>query len=157
MPRPPSSSSARRAGGGGYHVLSYADLAANPSRVGRDFDVIVANFALLDDRVAPLLAALGGIFAHGGALVIQTLHPLVAGEVYRDGWRVEHFQVFGKAGPWQPMPWYFRTLGSWLMLLGQAGYNLLSLDEPLHPETALPLLSLLLTATPTSPSATPPG
>jgi 2-polyprenyl-3-methyl-5-hydroxy-6-metoxy-1,4-benzoquinol methylase len=137
--------SARRAGGGSYHVLSYADLAADPARVGSDFDVVVANFALLDDRGAPLLKSLGGIFAHGGALVIQTLHPLAAGAPYRDGWRVEHFQVFGKTGPWKPMPWYFRTLGSWLMLLGEAGYNLLSLDEPLHPETGLPL-SLLLTA-----------
>ncbi len=136
---------AREAGGGSFHLLSHADLVADPTRAGRDFDAIVANFALLDDSVVALLAALGEIIAPGGALVVQTLHPLGAGPPYRDGWRVEHFHGFGDAGSWQPMPWYFRTVGSWLTLLRAAGYDLLSLDEPLHPETALPL-SLLLTA-----------
>ena len=45
------------------------------------------------------------------------------------------------------MPWYFRTLGSWVALLRAGGYALAELREPLHPETALPL-SLLLTAEP---------
>ncbi len=43
------------------------------------------------------------------------------------------------------MPWYFRTLGSWLACLRAAGFELWALDEPLHPETRAPL-SLLLDA-----------
>lgn len=144
----------QQAGGGGFHVLTYAELVADPMRAGGVFDAVVANFALLDDRAAPLLAALAGIIAPGGALVIQTLHPLGAGPPYRDGWRVEDFHGFGEAGAWRKMPWYFRTLGSWLTLLSESGYALRSLTEPLHPETALPL-SLLLTAAPISPSAAP--
>lgn len=138
---------ARQAGGGTFHVLSYADLAADPAMAGTDFDVIAINFALLHDDVAPLLGALRRVLAPGGALLIQTVHPWNAGPPYQDGWRVEDFRGFGDKGGWQTMPWYFRTLGSWLALLRTSGYAMTALHEPLHPETALPL-SLLLTAKP---------
>ncbi len=142
---PPLIEAARQAGGGDFHALSYGELVEAPARAGNDFDIVVANFALLDDAAVPLLVAIREIIAPGGALVIQTLHPLAAGPPYRDGWRVEDFHGFGDAGAWQKMPWYFRTLGSWLALLRDSGYKLRSLAEPLHPETALPL-SLLLSA-----------
>ena len=144
---------ARAAGGGSFHVLGYGEIAADPARAGADFDAVVANFALLDDAAAPLLRALRRVIAPAGALVIQTLHPLAAGPPYRDGWRVEDFRGFGEV-PWRPMPWYFRTVGSWLALLHESGYALRALAEPLHPETALPL-SLLLVAEPIFPSAAP--
>jgi SAM-dependent methyltransferase len=125
-------------------------LATDVSRAGFGFDVAAANFALLDDDPAPLLAALRRSLAPGGALAIQTLHPLSSGAPpYRDGWRTEEFRGFGGAhavaAVWRPMPWYFRTLGSWLALLRESGYALLELREPLHPETALPLSLLLIT------------
>lgn len=148
---------ARQAGGGSFHRLSYGEIAADPARAGDRFDAVVANFALLDDGAAPLLRALPRVIAPGGALLIQTLHPLAAGPPYRDGWRLEDFRGFGAGAAWQPMPWYFRTVGSWLDLLRESGYALRALAEPLHPETALPL-SLLLTAAPaalTCPSAGP--
>jgi 2-polyprenyl-3-methyl-5-hydroxy-6-metoxy-1,4-benzoquinol methylase len=148
-------------GGGDFRVLSYADLAADPGAAGGPsgalFDVVVANFALLGADHGPLLRALGeGALAPGGALVIQTLHPAAAGPPYRDGWRTEDFRGFGGGGAggvaggeggWRPMPWYFRTLGSWLSLLRGAGFALLDIREPVHPATGLPL-SLLLVAEP---------
>jgi|APTNR8051073442_1049403.scaffolds.fasta_scaffold00330_32 hypothetical protein len=44
-----------------------------------------------------------------------------------------------------PMPWYFRTLASWLEAVQTSGLTLESLREPLHPETGRPA-SLILVA-----------
>ena len=84
--------------------------------------------------------------AHDGALLIQTLHPWsAAAGNYQDGWRVESFAGF--EGNWEPMPWYFRTLSSWLAALDMAGFNLCTLQEPQHPQSPVPQ-SLLLIAQP---------
>lgn len=136
---------ARKAGGTFLH-LTYGALAADPQAAGSGFDVVVANFALLDENAAPLLRGLCGALAGNGALVVQTVHPTGVGAPYADGWRTEDFRGFGDSA-WRPMPWYFRTLGSWIGLLRQAGYTVAELREPLHPESGLPL-SLLLTAEP---------
>lgn len=139
---------AARTAGGTFLELSHEAIAAEPARVGGPFDVVIANFALLGDDLLPLLRAISSaILPPGGALLIQTLHPLAAGAPYRDGWRTEDFKGFGAEAGWAPMPWYFRTLGSWLALLDAAGFRRTALREPLHPATALPL-SLLLIAEP---------
>ena len=145
----PLIAAAQAAGGGRFLVRTFDELAADPAGAGTAFDVVVANFALLTEHVAPLLRALRhGALAPGGALVIQTVHPIGLGAPYRDGWRTEDFRSFGDgAHAWQPMPRYFRTLGSWVALLREAGYALTELREPLHPETTLPL-SLLMIAEP---------
>ena len=136
---------ARAAGGGEFHVLAYAELAADPRRAGGLYDAVACNFSLLDEDLAPLLAALRGSLAAGGALVIQTVHPwTAAGEgAYADGWRTESFDAFEAFE--RPMPWYFRTLGSWVALLRGAGLALTVLREPLHPQTGSPA-SLLMVA-----------
>ncbi|QNT42934.1 MULTISPECIES: bifunctional 2-polyprenyl-6-hydroxyphenol methylase/3-demethylubiquinol 3-O-methyltransferase UbiG [Pseudomonas] len=135
---------ARAAGSAEVHLASYAQLAAAQVYVGKDYDLICANFALLQQDIIPLLAAMNALLAPGGALVIQTLHPWsVADGDYQDGWREESFAGFG--GDWQVMPWYFRTLASWLNALDMAGLRLVSLQEPQHPQSALPQ-SLLLVA-----------
>ncbi|MNN76874.1 hypothetical protein D3C81_1932900 [compost metagenome] len=87
---------------------------------------------------------MNSLLAPGGALVIQTLHPwaAAAGD-YQDGWRQETFAGF--KGQWQPMPWYFRTLSSWLNALDMAGFVLAGLQEPQHPQSPVPQ-SLLLVA-----------
>ncbi|MNR50008.1 hypothetical protein D3C85_1694700 [compost metagenome] len=78
--------------------------------------------------------------------MIQTLHPWVAAAGdYQDGWREEDFAGF--KGQWQPMPWYFRTLSSWLNALDMAGFALAGLQEPQHPQSPVPQ-SLLLVAEP---------
>ncbi|WP_043200894.1 class I SAM-dependent methyltransferase [Pseudomonas putida] len=135
---------ARAAGSAEVHLASYAQLADAQAYVGTGYDVVCANFALLHQDVIPLLAAMKDLLVPGGALVIQTLHPWsVAGGEYQDGWRKESFAGF--TGNWQPMPWYFRTLASWLNALDMAGLRLVSLQEPQHPQSAVPQ-SLLMVA-----------
>ncbi len=130
---------AQAAGGGTFKVLGYEALIDDPLALG-GFDVVVANFALLDDNLCPLLGALARIGRH---LVIQTLHPGNVPGDYIDGWRREDFTGFGEGG-WTPMPWYFRTTASWLNAVSES-WRLMRVEEPLHPETKRPA-SLLLTA-----------
>ena len=135
---------ARAAGSAEVHLASYTQLADAQVDVGKGYDLVCANFALLQQDIIPLLAAMNALLLPGGALVIQTLHPWsVAGGDYQDGWREESFAGF--AGDWQAMPWYFRTLSSWLNALDMAGVRLVGLQEPQHPQSAVPQ-SLLLVA-----------
>ncbi len=135
---------ARAAGSLQVHVGSYDELVEQTVDIGSDYDLICANFALLHQDIIPLLATLNGLLAPGGALVIQTLHPWVAAAGdYQDGWREETFAGF--KGQWQPMPWYLRTLSSWINALDMAGFQLAGLQEPQHPQSPVPQ-SLLLVA-----------
>lgn len=138
---------ARAAGSGRFDVMDYAALIESGSSLGQ-FDALVCNFALLDDDIAPLLGALRERLAPGGRLLIQTVHPWAAcgDEPYVDGWRLETFAAFG--GEFSaPMPWFFRTLESWLALLAASGWWLRQLREPCHPATGKPC-SLLLEVQP---------
>lgn len=138
------------AGGGHFHVLSYEELLARPERLGRShFDVVVCNFALLQDDLDSVLRALGLLLWPGGVLAIQTVHPWSArGEgPYADSWRTENFGAFGADFP-ESMPWYFRTLGSWMGVLHRTGYRIEELREPAHPETGDPLSLLLIAERP---------
>ena len=135
---------ARAAGSSPVHLASYEALVEAKVDVGNDYDLICANFALLHQEIIPLLAAMNILLSPGGALVIQTLHPwTVAAGNYQDGWREETFDGF--KGQWRPMPWYFRTLSSWLNALDMAGFRLVGLQEPQHPQSPVPQ-SLLLVA-----------
>ena len=135
---------ARAAGGADFRVAAYDDIARDHTAAGGPYDVIVLNFALLAEDVVPLLGALARDLTSEGVLLIQTVHPWTAcGDApYRDGWRMETFDAFGGSFP-SPMPWYFRTLGSWHDAIDQAGLSVLRVEEPAHPETGKPL-SLLL-------------
>lgn len=135
---------ARAAGPSRVYLASYEELAQAKVDIGSDYNVICANFALLHQDIIPLLAAMNALLTPGGTLVIQTLHPWVmAADDYQDGWREETFTDF--KGQWQPMPWYLRTLPSWLNALDMAGFRLTGLQEPQHPQSAMPQ-SLLLVA-----------
>jgi len=137
---------ARAAGSTPVHLASYEALVEAKADIGSDYDLICANFALLHQDIIPLLAALNALLAPGGALVIQTLHPWIAAAGdYQDGWREETFAGF--EGQWQPMPWYLRTLSSWFNALDMAGFRLVGLQEPQHPQSPVPQ-SLLLVAEP---------
>lgn len=122
---------------------SYAQLAEGELDIGSGYDLVCANFALLHQDIIPLLAAMKARLVPSGAMLIQTLHPWsVADGDYQDGWRQESFAGF--SGDWQPMPWYFRTLASWLNALDMAGFRLLSLQEPQHPQSAVPQSLLMI-------------
>lgn len=134
---------ARVAGSSPVHVASYEELVEAKVDIGRDYDLICANFSLLHQDIIPLLAAMNALLVPGGALVIQTLHPWsVAAGDYQDGWREETFDGF--QGKWQPMPWYFRTLSSWLNALDMAGLQLTGLREPQHPQSPVPQSLLMI-------------
>ena len=136
---------ARASGGADFHAISYEELIANPAILGATFDLVVANFSLLDEMLAPLLGAIRSLLKPNGVLVIQTVHPVfAAGGAYQDGWRVETFASFGGAFA-APMPWYFRTLTSWIAVLADCGFTLRAMREPLHPERLQPL-SLILSS-----------
>ncbi|MCU1715792.1 class I SAM-dependent methyltransferase [Pseudomonas sp. 5P_3.1_Bac2] len=134
----------KAAGGAQYRVCGYAELPEQAAQLGL-FDVLVCNFALLEEPLAPTLEVLHQLLARDGRLLIQTLHPWRAcnDASYRDGWRVETFAGFGE-GFAQPMPWFFRTLESWLALFSETGWRLQWLQEPLHPESEQPVSLLLL-------------
>lgn len=134
---------AEGSGGAQFMVLSYDEFAREPQRVGNDFAVAVCNFSLLGEDIAQVLQALRRVAAPSGHLLIQTVHPLSVGDGarYEDGWREETFRNL--PGEWAPMPWYFRTIGSWVRELRSAGWRIHDCIEPLHPATGIPA-SLIL-------------
>lgn len=142
---------AREGGAGEYLTLSYAAFAADPRQVKGPFDAVVFNFSLLGADIGAVLAAAARVLQPNGVLVLQTVHPLSQidrGAAYEDGWRTEDFATFDVPFP-SSMPWYFRTLGSWVRELRRAGYQLQACDEPTHPHTGMPA-SLLVVAEPGS-------
>lgn len=133
---------------GTYRVMPYEDLADRSGVLGEPFDVVVFNFALLDEAVPAVLAAVVPLLSATGAVIIQTLHPCFAvGEgPYRDGWRCEAFASMA-GEDWAPMPWFFRTLSSWHAVVRAAGLAVRDIAEPLDAGSQRPL-SLLLTCAP---------
>lgn len=134
---------AARASGGSFDHLLYEAAADDPERLGGPYDAAVFNFSLLSDASAGILRAVRDQLDPGGRVLIQTTHPLQATPPYADGWREESFAAIGDG--FEPMPWYFRTFGSWVRLLRASGLVLDDVQEPTHAETGEPL-SLILTA-----------
>ena len=110
------------------------------------FDLIVCNYALFLEDLEPMMRALRRRLAPHGAVVVQTVHPWSgpADQPYADGWREETFATFEHPFP-ASMPWFHRTMSSWIAVLAEAGLAVTTLEEPMHPETGRPL-SLILTA-----------
>jgi 2-polyprenyl-3-methyl-5-hydroxy-6-metoxy-1,4-benzoquinol methylase len=139
--------SAWNLGGGTFVAMKYEAIGVRAAEIGAPFDVAVCNFSLLDAELAPVLDALRGVLAARGRLVIQTVHPWVAcGDApYVDGWREETFASFG-GGFTAPMPWYFRTLASWVDAIGASRFAIERIVEPVDVKSGRPL-SLLIEAT----------
>ena len=135
---------ARAAGDGDYRVLSYEDIAEG--RLERTFDVAICNFSLLGkESVDGLFRAAPAYLRPGGALIVQTMHPVAAcGDApYLDGWRQGSWAGFNP-GFTDPPPWYFRTLASWIRLYRDHGLQLQEVREPLHPKTGKPASLILI-------------
>jgi 2-polyprenyl-3-methyl-5-hydroxy-6-metoxy-1,4-benzoquinol methylase len=126
--------------GNDYRVLDYNRLAT--ADLGAAFDIVVFNYALFAEDIAPSLRAAADRLASDGALIIQTLHQGDDGE---DGWRSEDFAAFG-AGDWAPMPWYSRSLESWRAVVAAAGLKMLAMREPKAEDARI--LSLLMVCAP---------
>ena len=129
---------ARAAGGGEFRVASYEAIARGELEV--TVDVAVANFALIGkEAVDELIHSTPKLLRPGGALVIQTLHPVIAcGDLpYKDGWRTGSWAGFSDDFT-DPAPWYFRTLESWVHLIASSSLTLVEMREPIHPVTSKP-------------------
>ena len=137
---------AQAAGGAQFIHLNYEELIANPEQVGKNYDVVVCNFSLLSEELSPLLRTMSYVLSDRGVIMIHTLHPFnVLNQPYEDGWRVETFEGMGD-GYSSSMPWFYRTMGSWLKEIGSAGLSLIDIKEPLNPKTGKPFSLLMTTA-----------
>jgi len=143
---------AESAGGGHFLVASYEDIAAGA--VEGKFDVVVCNFSLLGkEAVETLFGAVPASLKPNGVFIVQTPHPLVAGDLpYIDGWREGSWAGFGPDFV-DPAPWYFRTLESWVALFSNNGFRLTEMREPIHPKSHQPA-SVIFTGAKTAIHAT---
>lgn len=129
---------AARAGGGDFRVASYESIARGELEVS--VDVAVANFSLIGkEAVDAIVRRSPSLLTARGALIVQTLHPLVAGGdlPYEDGWRTGSWAGFADDFS-DPAPWYFRTLESWVRLIVDSGLRMVEIREPMHPTTGKP-------------------
>ncbi|HVF38631.1 MAG TPA: class I SAM-dependent methyltransferase [Gemmatimonadaceae bacterium] len=136
---------AKTEGGGDFRVMSYESIASGD--LSATADVVAINFALIGkESVEALFKRLPELITAGGAVIIQTLHPLMScGDApYVDGWREGSWAGFS-ADFTDPAPWYFRTMESWVRLFSDSGMSLIDLREPLHPSTGKPA-SVIFTA-----------
>jgi 2-polyprenyl-3-methyl-5-hydroxy-6-metoxy-1,4-benzoquinol methylase len=138
---------ARAAGGGEFRVASYEGIARG--ELDLTVDVAVANFALIgNEAVDALTATVPTLLRPGGALVIQTLHPVIAcgDQPYIDGWRSGSWAGFSEDFS-DPAPWYFRTLQTWVALLIGSGMTLAEMREPINPATGKPASVVFIAST----------
>ena len=135
---------ARRAGGGDFRVLSYEAIGRGELTVS--VDVAVCNFSMIGkESVEGVFRAAPAFLNPNGALIVQTVHPLMAcGDApYVDGWREGSWAGFSSDFT-DPPPWYFRTLESWVRLYADSGLRLLEVREPLHPGSGKPASLILI-------------
>lgn len=136
---------AQQQGTGHFQMLGYEDISAQS--FDQKFDVLVCNFSLLGDAsVQHLFRMASTLLDTGGAMIVQTLHPLLACDEaeYHDGWRPGSWQGFS-ADFCDPAPWYFRTIESWQALFVDHGFQSAHIDEPINPTTQKPA-SIILSA-----------
>lgn len=139
---------ARELDGAEFLHISYDEFIAEPKQAGGSYDVVVFNFSLFTEGIVPVLAAARTLLREGGGVVIQTIHPFndAEGERYEDGWREETFATMSAAFR-TAMPWYFRTMRSWLTAVRQAGYEIADVREPVDAESGRPLSLIVVGVT----------
>lgn len=134
-------------GGARFKQLAYERLGYDALQ--QTYDLMVCNFSLLgEDSVNAVFEASKTLLKPHGALVIQTLHPIVScGELpYQEGWREGSWQGFSDEFT-NPAPWYFRTFDAWLRLCVEHRLSVSRLIEPVSATTSQPV-SLIIVAHP---------
>ena len=136
-------------GGGCFRAIGYDDIIADRAILGQSYDIIVCNFSLLGEEIGDLLRSLQQAIVSDGHLLIETIHPFTSSQEqpYVDGWKTETFNNFGGAFR-EPMPWYFRTVSSWFQQVSESGWRICEFEEPIHPQTQIPLSLLLICQSP---------
>jgi 2-polyprenyl-3-methyl-5-hydroxy-6-metoxy-1,4-benzoquinol methylase len=142
---------ARAAGGADFRVMSYEEIAAGALDIS--VDAAVANFALIgSDAVDGLIRTAHKLLTSGGALIVQTPHPVIAGgdAPYVDGWREGSWAGCGENFS-RPAPWFFRTIETWVRLVVESGLDLVELREPIHPNSGKPASLIVIAEKPRLP------
>ncbi|AVH65810.1 class I SAM-dependent methyltransferase [Nostoc sp. 'Peltigera membranacea cyanobiont' N6] len=133
--------SARCFGDVRFVVSSYSDIPSQKFGSINKFDCFICNFSLLGERAIGEIAEAGkSLLEDKGKIIIQTLHPLMAcgDSPYSDGWRESSWQGI-QLEAFDPAPWYFRTIESWILEFHLRNYQLVKLIEPCHPKTKKPV------------------
>lgn len=131
-------------GAGRFKLASYVEIAAG--KLGEKFDVAVANFSLFgNESVTDLVRSIPSLLTPNGTVIVQTLHPLLAGGdlPYLDGWRASSWAGFSDDFT-DPAPWYFRTVATWVELFTTHGFTIAEIREPLHPQTGKPAAAIFI-------------
>lgn len=123
---------------GDYRAMAYHEM--EPGAIP-PADLAVCNFSMLDEHLGRFFSSVHGAVRPGGRLVVQTVHPLYI-DPYGAGWREERFEGFGLPFP-NAMPWYAHPLSAWVNEANTAGWHLIALEEPRHPETSRVVSALL--------------
>ena len=139
--------SAREQGPGQYEVVSYEEIIAGRLLPGAPFEGIAINFSLFtEERTGTLLQALKRSLTPGGRIFIQTLHPyfqIDKGLSYTSKWFENSWDGL-EGGFTDPHHWFCRTMGDWLNLFVNQGFQLVELLEPLNPNTQKPASALFV-------------
>ncbi|MCE3237047.1 MAG: class SAM-dependent methyltransferase [Gammaproteobacteria bacterium] len=129
---------ANKMGQGRFDVCSYENLPQYQFQ--EKFDCIVCNFSLIGKESTEIaISTSADLLQKNGALIIQTVHPVVASldANYEEGWRAGSWSGFSEDFK-KPAPWYFRTIEDWFMLLNKSGFHRINIREPVHPKTGRP-------------------
>lgn len=134
---------AQLSGNGQFRQVTYEEIANG--QLNDSFDTAICNFSLLGhNSTLELFTTFPNLLNSNGRLIVQTLHPLIAcgTEAYEDGWRPGSWAGF--KGNFVTVPWYFRTLETWVALFTQHGFKLIHLYEPINPSTGHPASVILV-------------
>lgn len=132
---------ARHYGDSRFLLSLYSDLTSHRFGDTVHFSCLICNFSILGQWDLAQIASAGrSLLEERGKIIVQTLHPIIAcGEAaYVDGWRETSWQGIGDEA-FDPAPWYFRTVESWIEEFHARNYRLLKLREPCHPATNKPM------------------
>ena len=135
---------ARTMGVGRFALADYEEIAAG--KLSEKFDVVVANFSLLgDESVRGLFRSMSTLLNPDGTFIVQTLHPILAcGDLpYIDGWRCSSWCGFSPEQT-DPLPWYFRTLATWVNLFVANELSVVEIREPKNPQTGEPAAAIFI-------------
>ncbi|AGH95817.1 class I SAM-dependent methyltransferase [Pseudobdellovibrio exovorus] len=112
-----------------FEAVSYDDLKSKNWRPNALVEGVVFNFSLLDEDISSTLKSVSEFLLPEGKIIIQTIHPCFKLPTYQDGWFIEDFKTMSVDFK-DVMPWYGRTLSSWISEFEKSDLRLCQLIEP---------------------------
>ncbi len=125
-----------------FETVSYEQFAQGLWKAPQSFQGIVFNYSLLDENLSPILKRAKSLLMPEGNILIQTLHPCFKMPKYEDGWNTEDFKMVPVAFK-DTMPWFGRTMASWIDLFAQSELSLEKLIEPKIDGTPISVIFIL--------------